>query len=58
LGRIRGWVGDAVSIWTLLQQNTSEYLLAVGFSELSGKGPLSVRISNRTGGFHEVILLT
>jgi hypothetical protein len=48
-------VGDAVSIWTLFQQNTLDYLLAVGFSELSEKGPLSVRISDRGGGLDQVI---
>ena len=48
-------MADAVSIWTLFQQDTPEYLLAVGFSGLSGKGPLAVRISDRGGGFVEVI---
>ena len=48
-------MGDAVSIWTLFRQNIPEYLLAVRFSGVSGKGPLSVRISDRGGGPHQVM---
>lgn len=32
-----------------------KHLLTVRFSGLSGKGPLSVRISDRGGGLHQVI---
>ena len=48
-------MGDAVSNWTRFQQKTLEYLLRVGFSGLSGKGPLSVRISDRGRGLLQVI---
>jgi hypothetical protein len=48
-------MGDAVSIWTLFQQNTLEYLLAVRFLELSEKGPLSVRISDKSGALLQII---
>ena len=47
-------MGESVLIWTLFQLNTPEYLLAVGFSELSEKGPLSVRISDRGVGLQQV----
>ena len=48
-------MGESVLIWTLFQLNTPEYLLAVGFSELSEKGPLPVRISDRGVGLQQVM---
>jgi hypothetical protein len=51
LGKIR----ISVSNWTLFWQKTGEYLVKIGFSRLSKKGPLSVRISNRNSSFLQAV---
>jgi len=48
-------VGDTVLIRTLFWQKSPEQLLTVRFSELSGKRPLSVRISNRDSSFLQAV---
>ena len=55
LDQIRMEVGDAVLIWTLFWHKSHERLLTVRFSELSGKRPLSVRISNRDSSFLQTV---
>ncbi len=55
MGRILGDICVSVQNWTLLFQKTPEYLLVVTFFRLSGKGPLSVRISDRCSGLLQVI---
>ena len=50
-----GKLNAPVLNWTLLGQKSAEYLLTVGFSGLSQKGPLFVRISDKGGGLVEVI---
>jgi hypothetical protein len=55
LGGKLGKVNNTVLNWTLFGQKYAQYLLTVKFSELSEKGPLPVRISDRGGGLHQVI---
>ena len=48
-------MGDAVSIRTLFWQKSPEHLLTERFSELSEKGPIYVRISNRESSFLKAV---
>ena len=52
IGRTLRKISSTVQNWTLFSQNTPKSLLIMYFSELSEKGPLSVRISDRGGGLH------